>query len=235
MIWYFRACASNQHCLDGGLTTKKEDTEPMIQVKVEVATMNWITVIGISVLHMTMDMFCMPFFHLSWLITWFVTREARRVQLLTLLEHLHSPPILVGFVFLNLYVDLLRPLFIYSSFFLFDNVLCGLHWFTSSDYLVFWWHLQTLLKISILCMYLFQLTCSVYAGQDFLRPDSSLWTWHLFRYPPITLYEDFIVVRVWMISPPSFIYSTIKINCWKHSKLCLHLHHTVCVCRSWQT
>jgi hypothetical protein len=79
-------------------------------------------------------------------------------------------------------------------------VLSGLHWFTSSDYLVFWWHLQTLLKISILCMYLLQLTCSVYAGQDFLRPDSSLWTWHLFRYPPITLYEDFTVVRVWMIS-----------------------------------
>ena len=117
MIRYFRVCGSNQDCLDGGLTTKKEDTEPIIQVKVEVATMNWLTVTGISVLQMTMDMFCMPLFHLSWLITWFVTRETKRVQLLTLLEHLHSPPILVGFVFLNLYIDLLRPLFIYSSFF----------------------------------------------------------------------------------------------------------------------
>ena len=64
MIPYFRAYGSDQDCLDGGLTTKKEDTEPMIQVKVEVATMNWLTVIGISVLQMTMDMFCMPFFHL---------------------------------------------------------------------------------------------------------------------------------------------------------------------------
>jgi hypothetical protein len=36
----------------------------MIQVKVEVANMNWLTVTGISVLQMTMDMFCMPFFHL---------------------------------------------------------------------------------------------------------------------------------------------------------------------------
>ena len=196
--------------------------------------MNWLTVTGIFVLQMTMDMFCMPLFHRSWLITWFVTREARRVQLLTLLEHLHSPPILVGFVFLNLYIDLLRPLFIYSSFF-FLSVLFGLHWFTSSDYLVFWWHLQTLLKISILYMYLLQLTCSMYAGQDFLRPDSSLCTWHLFRYPPITLYEAFTVVNVWMICKPSCICSTFKINCWKHRKLCLHFHHTVCICRSWQT
>jgi hypothetical protein len=34
MIPYFRAYGSDQDCLDGGLTTKKEDTEPMIQVKV---------------------------------------------------------------------------------------------------------------------------------------------------------------------------------------------------------
>jgi hypothetical protein len=60
----FQSCGTDQDCLDGGLTTKKEDTEPMIQVKVEVATMNWLTVTGISVLQMTMDMFCMPFFHL---------------------------------------------------------------------------------------------------------------------------------------------------------------------------
>jgi hypothetical protein len=65
MIPYFRVYGSDQDSLDGGLTTTNEDTEPMIQVKVEVATMNWLTVIGISVLQMTMDMFCMPLFHLS--------------------------------------------------------------------------------------------------------------------------------------------------------------------------
>jgi len=65
MIRYFRTCGSDQDCLDRGLTTKKEDTEPKIQVKVEVATMNWLTVTGISVLQMTMDMFCMPIVNLS--------------------------------------------------------------------------------------------------------------------------------------------------------------------------
>jgi hypothetical protein len=40
-------------------------------IKVEVTTMNWITVTGISVLQMTMDMFCMPFFHLYRQSLWF--------------------------------------------------------------------------------------------------------------------------------------------------------------------
>jgi hypothetical protein len=114
--------------------------------------MNWLTVIGISVLQMTMDMFCMPLFHLSWLITWFVTREARRVQLINLPKPLSLHPILVVIVLLKVLFSTqiccdhclnIHPFFV-------DIVVSSFHWLTPSDYLVFWGHLQTLFKISTL-------------------------------------------------------------------------------------
>ena len=122
----------------------------MFYVTEEYLSVDLVNFYGIAGSQMTMDM-SVPlvvttsrFFPHSWLITRFVTRLTQRVplveqELLTLPEHLSSPPVFSGVIrvtrSLVLCVMFCRSLFVLLYFFLLGIVLSVLLRFTDSGYL----------------------------------------------------------------------------------------------------